>query len=168
MRHSRCILILSGLLLAATLVACPEEGADEGSLEPTSEGEEGAEEGAADKAAEGEEGAADKAAEGEEGATDKAAEGEAKAAEGEDGDPAAPGEAAGPRPTAEECKKACAHATSLSMAAMPEKATDDMKAAIEKVLTEGCPDSCTKLGSKTQVECYLNAKTAMDLAACPK
>ena len=126
-------------------------------------------------------GCKDEGAEGEE-ATAEAAEGEApadgdKPAEAGDGDKpaeAADGAEAGDKAeakselTEEQCNSACEHATKLSMSAMPENATDDMKAAIQKVLTEGCPANCLKAGTKAQIDCYLAAKTAMDLAACPK
>ena len=168
------IVAISCLFMSLTMTGCPEEGAEG---EAAAEGAEGAEgekaEGEAAEGAEGEAPAEGEKAEGEAPAEGEKAEGdEEQKAEGEAAEGAEPApeaaEAAGPKPTEEECKKACAHATGLSMAAMPDNATDDMKAAIEKVLSEGCPDSCVKLGTKAQVECYLAAKTAMDLAACPK
>ena len=74
-----------------------------------------------------------------------------------------------PQVTKEECDKACAHATKLSMASMPPDATPDMKAAIEKALTESCPKDCMAKGTKRLVECIMNAKSGMELAAnCQK
>ena len=67
-----------------------------------------------------------------------------------------------PEVTAEECAKACAHATKLSMASMPPDATPDMKAAIEKALNESCPKDCLAKGTKKLVACIMNA-VALDL-----
>lgn len=148
------------LLVTCSLMALGSSGCkdEEGTEEATTE------EGASTEAApEGESAEGEKPAEAGEAAAPEAAEGaesgEEKPAEGEE---------AKSDLTEEQCKSACEHATKLSMSAMPENATDDMKAAIEKVLTEGCPANCLKAGTKSQVDCYLAAKTAMDLAACPK
>ncbi len=74
-----------------------------------------------------------------------------------------------PQVSKEECEKACAHATKLSMASMPPDATPDMQAAIEKALKESCPRDCLANGTKALVECILGATNAMDLAAkCQK
>lgn len=71
--------------------------------------------------------------------------------------------------TKEECEKACAHATKLSMASMPPDATPEMRAAIEKALKESCPRDCLAKGTKALVECIMKAKSGMDLAAeCQK
>ena len=80
-----------------------------------------------------------------------------------------PAAKAKPQVTKEECAKACAHATKLSMASMPPDATPDMKAAIEKALTESCPKDCLEKGTKKLIQCVLDAKNGMDLAAnCQK
>ena len=74
-----------------------------------------------------------------------------------------------PEVTQEECDKACAHATKLSMASMPPDATPEMKASIEKALTESCPKDCMAKGTKRLVACILEAKSGMELAAnCQK
>ena len=159
----RMLILLACSLIALGFVGCKDEGAE--GEEATTESAEGADEAPAegaegDKPGEGAEGAeGDKPAEGAEG--DKPAEGAEGAEAGDKGE-------AKSELTEEQCKSACEHATKLSMSAMPENATEDMKAAIEKVLTEGCPANCVKAGTKAQVDCYLAAKTAMDLAACPK
>ncbi len=70
-----------------------------------------------------------------------------------------------PDVTKADCDKACAHATKLSMASMPPDATPEMRAAIEKALTESCPKDCMAKGTKKLVSCILAAKNGMELAA---
>ena len=147
------------LLVSCSLMALGSSGCKD---------EEGAEEATTEEGASAEAAPEAESAEGEKPAeADEAAPEAAEGAESGDKKPAE-GEEAKSELTEEQCKSACEHATKLSMSAMPENATDDMKAAIEKVLTEGCPANCLKAGTKSQVDCYLAAKTAMDLAACPK
>ena len=150
------VLLLTSSLMAVGSSGCKDEGAEGG--EAAAESAEGGEA----VAAEGGEKPA------EEGEKDEKPAAEGEGAEGDE--PAEDGAAAEGKSdlTEEQCKNACEHATTLSMGAMPETATEDMKAAIEKVLSEGCPANCLKMGTKAQVDCYLAAKTAMDLAACPK
>ena len=74
-----------------------------------------------------------------------------------------------PEVTKEECDKACAHATKLTMASMPPDATPEMKAAIQKALVENCPKDCVASGTKARVACILKAKSGMEMAAeCQK
>ncbi|MDP6945505.1 MAG: hypothetical protein QF464_15255 [Myxococcota bacterium] len=74
-----------------------------------------------------------------------------------------------PEVTKEECDKACAHATKLTMASMPPDATPEMKAAIQKALVESCPKDCIASGTKARVACILKAKSGMEMAAeCQK
>ena len=74
-----------------------------------------------------------------------------------------------PELTKEECDKACAHATKLSMDSMPPDTTPKMQAAIRKALEESCPKDCVASGTKARLACILKAKTAMEMAAeCQK
>ena len=73
-----------------------------------------------------------------------------------------------PQLSADECSKACAHATALSMKSLPPDANEETRAAIKKALDEKCPEQCREKGTKAMVQCILAAKSGMDLAACPK
>jgi hypothetical protein len=73
-----------------------------------------------------------------------------------------------PQLSADECQKACAHATALSMKSLPPDANEETRTAIKKALDEKCPQQCREKGTKAMVQCILAAKSGMDLAACPK
>jgi len=153
--------LISVLLLTVVMVftapACSEEEA------PTDAAatEEGAEEKAEgdEKKAEGDE----KKAEGDE----KKAEGDEKKAEAKaEDEPAA--EDVKPKVSEEECKAACAHITTMTMASLPAETKEEAQAKIAEALKERCPIDCLKHGTPESMKCVMAAKTAVDLAACPK
>lgn len=115
-----------------------------------------------------------KEGEGEEEETDDKAKEEAKEQPAEPSDEEAeaePDEEVAPKApevTPEECAKACAKASELSLKSLPPEATDEMKKIIAQALDSQCPGKCLKHGTKAKIACVLAAKTAMDLAACPK
>ena len=146
--------LISVLLLTVVMVftapACSEEEA------PTDAA--ATEEGAEEKA-EGDE----KKAEGDE----KKAEGDEKKAEAKaEDEPAA--EDVKPKVSEEECKAACAHITTMTMASLPAETKEEAQAKIAEALKERCPIDCLKHGTPESMKCVMAAKTAVDLAACPK
>jgi hypothetical protein len=153
------------LSLALTGPACSEEeGAEEGAA-AAEEGAEGAEK-PADEKAEGEEGekSADEKAGDEKAEGDKP--GDEKAAAAPEGD--APAAESKPLVSEDECKAACAHITTLTMASLPAETKEEAKAKIKEALGERCPIDCLKHGTPEAIKCATVAKTAIDLASCPK
>ena len=118
---------------------------------PACSEEEGAEEGAA---------AAEEGAEGAEKPADE------KAAAAPEGD--APAAESKPLVSEDECKAACAHITTLTMASLPAETKEEAKAKIKEALGERCPIDCLKHGTPEAIKCATVAKTALDLANCPK
>ena len=103
----------------------------------------------------------------EEGDEKKAEEGDEKKAEGEpEGEPAVAD--AKPKVSEEECKAACAHITTMTMSSLPAETKEEAKAKISEALKERCPADCLKHGTPESMKCVMAAKTAADLAACPK
>ncbi|MEZ4266669.1 MAG: hypothetical protein R3F39_09850 [Myxococcota bacterium] len=70
--------------------------------------------------------------------------------------------------SAEECASLCEYANKLTMAAIPEDAKPEAKAAIQKTLEETCPRDCLAKGTKEIAECIRESKSAWDLASCPQ
>ena len=98
---------------------------------------------------------------------EKAEEGDEKKAEGEpEGEPAAAD--VKPKVSEEECKAACAHITTMTMSSLPAETKEEAKAKISEALKERCPADCLKHGTPESMKCVMAAKTAADLAACPK
>ena len=152
--------LLLTLFMVFTAPACSEEEAPAESA-ATEEGGEKAEEGDEKKAEEGDEKKA------EEGDEKKAEEGDEKKAEGEpEGEPAVAD--AKPKVSEEECKAACAHITTMTMSSLPAETKEEAKAKISEALKERCPADCLKHGTPESMKCVMAAKTAADLAACPK
>ncbi len=144
--------LLLTLFMVFTAPACSEEEAPAESA-ATEEGGEKAEEGDEKKAEEGDE--------------KKAEEGDEKKAEGEpEGEPAVAD--AKPKVSEEECKAACAHITTMTMSSLPAETKEEAKAKISEALKERCPADCLKHGTPESMKCVMAAKTAADLAACPK
>lgn len=70
--------------------------------------------------------------------------------------------------SAEECASLCEYANKLTMAAIPEDAKPEAKAAIQKTLEETCPRDCLAKGTKEIAECIRESHSAWDLASCPQ
>jgi hypothetical protein len=161
--------LISALLLSIFMVftapACSEEeapadenAATEEGAEENAEGEEKTKEGTDEKSDEAEKKADDGEAK---------AEGDDKNAEAKPADePAA--EEAKPKVSDEECKAACGHITTLTMDSLPAETKDEAKVKIAEALKERCPIDCLKHGTPEAMKCVMAAKTAVDLAACPK
>ncbi|MGM0575465.1 MAG: hypothetical protein ACQEXJ_07015 [Myxococcota bacterium] len=77
-----------------------------------------------------------------------------------------------PEPTGEldaaTCKRVCDHATTLTMKSLPADAGAEMKAEIDKALRESCPRDCLEEGTQAMADCIMAARTALELASCPK
>ena len=158
--------LLLTLAMAITAPACSEEEAPASEAATPAEGEEKPAEGE-EKKAEGEE----KKAEGDDKeappSDEKKDEGEAKTADGDaPTEPAA--EPVKPKVSEEECKAACEHITTLTMSSLPAETKEEAKAKIGQALKERCPPDCLKHGTPESMKCVMAAKTAVDLAACPK
>ena len=54
------------------------------------------------------------------------------------------------------------------MGSLPAETKDEAKAKIKEALGERCPIDCLKHGTPESMKCALAAKTALDLANCPK
>ena len=102
----------------------------------------------------------------EEGAEEKAEGDEKKAEAKAEDEPAA--EDVKPKVSEEECKAACAHITTMTMASLPAETKEEAQAKIAEALKERCPIDCLKHGTPESMKCVMAAKTAVDLAACPK
>ena len=160
--------LLLTLFMVFTAPACSEEEAPADGA-ATEEGAEKAEEGDEKKAEEGDEKKADEGDDkkAEEGDEKKAEEGDEKKAEGEpEGEPAAAD--VKPKVSEEECKAACAHITTMTMSSLPAETKEEAKAKISEALKERCPADCLKHGTPESMKCVMAAKSAADLAACPK
>ena len=153
--------LLLTLFMVFTAPACSEEEAPTDEAAATEEGAEEKAEGE-EKNDEGDEKKADEAAAKAGDGADKA-EGEAKPAD----DPAnAP--VVDPKVSEDECSAACGHITTLTMSSLPAETKDEAKAKIAEALKERCPLDCLKHGTPESMKCVMAAKTAADLAACPK
>ncbi len=158
--------LLLTLFMVFTAPACSEEeapadeaAATEEGAEEQAEGEEKNDEGGEKKADE----TAAKAGDGEE-----KAEGEAKKDEAKPADDPANAPVANPKVSEDECSAACGHITTLTMSSLPAETKDEAKAKIAEALKERCPVDCLKHGTPESMKCVMAAKTAADLAACPK
>ena len=151
--------LLLTLAMAITAPACSEEEAPASEAATPAEGEE--------KPAEGEEKPAEGADKEAPPSDEKKDEGEANTAAGDaPTEPAA--EPVKPKVSEEECKAACEHITTLTMSSLPAETKEEAKAKIGQALKERCPSDCLKHGTPESMKCVMAAKTAVDLAACPK
>ena len=161
--------LISVLLLTVFMLftgpACSEE---EAPADETAATEEGAQENA-----EGEEKTEEGADEKSDEAKKKADDGAAKAEGDDEKDGAKPADEpaaqeAKPKVSEEDCKAACGHITTLTMSSLPAETKDEAKVKITAALQERCPVDCLKHGTPESMKCVMAAKTAVDLAACPK
>lgn len=68
----------------------------------------------------------------------------------------------------DECAAACKNALTVTLAAIPEDAKPSLKKELELKLQNECPGRCEKFATKASVACITTAKTAKELALCPK
>lgn len=83
----------------------------------------------------------------------------------------APGDAPPGEPdevTADACRAACQNALRLTLAELPDAASVRMREEITRTLEADCPTRCVAKGSVASVRCIAAAKTALELAACPR
>jgi hypothetical protein len=65
------------------------------------------------------------------------------------------------------CEKACANVLAISLAEM-KTTPPKVRTAIEKRVKSDCPKQCQQHGTLASVDCLSKAKTASELAACPR
>lgn len=70
--------------------------------------------------------------------------------------------------TRQVCEAACQNALNLTLGELDPGTATAMRAEIEKALVEKCPTQCVERGSLSAVQCVAAAKTALELAACPR
>jgi len=66
------------------------------------------------------------------------------------------------------CKAACQNALHVTLAELPVETTEVMRAELVRVLETTCPSQCVARGSLASVRCVAQARTALELAACPR
>ena len=71
-------------------------------------------------------------------------------------------------PLTDLCKAACDNALRVTLAELPAETTGGMRGEITRALETTCPERCTARGSPMSVRCVAEAKTALELAACPR
>jgi len=72
------------------------------------------------------------------------------------------------RVTDETCRAACQNALRLTLGELPEATSVKMREEIARVMDDECPKRCLERGSLASVRCIADAKTALELAACPR
>ena len=66
------------------------------------------------------------------------------------------------------CKAACQNALRVTLAELPADSAAAMRGEITRALEDTCPSQCVAKGSIDSVRCVAEARTALELAACPR
>lgn len=70
--------------------------------------------------------------------------------------------------TREVCASACQNALRVTLGELAADTSAAMRAEIERALKDDCPAQCLARGSLASVTCVAQARTALELAACPR
>ena len=68
----------------------------------------------------------------------------------------------------ERCAAACDNAKRVTLNELPADLAPSMRDAIEHAMTRECPRRCVERASVSAVRCIESARTALELAACPR
>lgn len=71
-------------------------------------------------------------------------------------------------PLPQLCREACANAHRLVLAELPVDTAKAMRDEVERALQRECPGRCLQRASIESARCFVGAKSALELAACPQ
>ncbi len=71
-------------------------------------------------------------------------------------------------PLPQLCREACANASRLVLAELPVDSAQAMRDEVERALERECPGRCLQRASVESARCFVGAKSALELAACPQ
>ena len=70
-------------------------------------------------------------------------------------------------PLPELCRLACDNTQRLVLAELPSDTAQAMRDEVERAMAKDCPGRCLQRASLESARCIAQAKTALELAACP-